>query len=443
MYQRGLTAFIVATLSASWATTSWPVLAQPADERLYRLRIVRIDDRQAVARVDLSSTPGAVRGLRLRSRRGKLRIRNIRIVYADGNVFTEKRTIELDEGSRTRVIDPQSDDRFVDKLELSLSPRRRRGLPPVIEVLAHQTPSGRNRARPTAPAPPRSADAPAPGNAPQSVTLSTASQPSASDRPTAPDRPTAIAIPMRKADILDAVAAQDNEDVLVGAKRVHLNAAEGAITLDNQIGKFRSLRLRILESDMLIKAVTIVDAFGGRDTRELNATIKQGQLTPWVTFRRPQFLSQIQVRYAAQTASTKRARIEVIGAFADGWLGPNGEGQRFNDGWVLLGAQTAGFVGFDSDAIAVGRSKGQFRQLRVRVRDRTITLRQLRIIYDDGSSDIVPVRSRIGPRETWGPITLAKKPKPIAAIRARYRSMFFDRQAADAGAAIVELWGRY
>lgn len=437
MYQRGLMAFIVATLSTSWAATSWPVLAQPADERLYRLRIVRIDDRQAVARVDLSSTPGAVRGLRLRSRRGKLRIRNIRITYADGNVFKETRAIQLDEGSRTRVIDPQSDDRFVDKLELSLSPRRRRGLPPVIEVLAHQTPSGRSRARPNAPSPPQSGHAPAPGDAPQSAKLS------ASSPTSAPDGPTAIAIPMRKADILDAVAAQDNEDVLVGAKRVHLNAAEGAITMDNQIGKFRSLRLRILESDMLIKAVTIVDAFGGRDTRELNATIKQGQLTPWITVRRPQFLSQIQVRYDAQAASTKRARIEVIGAFADGWLGPNGEGQRFNDGWVLLGAQSAGFVGFDSDAIAVGRNKGQFRQLRVRVRDRTITLRQLRIIYDDGSSDIVPVRSRIGPRETWGPITLAKKPKPIAAIRARYRSMFFDRQAADAGAAIVELWGRY
>ena len=41
---------------------------------------------------------------------------------------------------------------------------------------------------------------------------------------------------------------------------------------------------------------------------------------------------------------------------------------------------TAGFIGFEKDVIPVGKNEGGFRQIRLKVRDRSITLREIRVV---------------------------------------------------------------
>jgi hypothetical protein len=147
--------------------------------------------------------------------------------------------------------------------------------------------------------------------------------------------------------------------------------------------------------------------------------------------------------YRARTTFNGQARIEVFGQYAPGWLSSNGEGSRYNQGWVLLGAQTAGFIGFDKDAIPVGSNEGGFRRIRVTGRDRAITLNAVKVVYVDGSAETIPMHTRVDAGGTYGPIELkGESLQAIDHIEAIYRSRFFDSSATGKGAAIVEIWGQ-
>ena len=143
-----------------------------------------------------------------------------------------------------------------------------------------------------------------------------------------------------------------------------------------------------------------------------------------------------------------QAHVEVIGQYAEGWLAPTGEGRKFNQGWVLLGAQTADFfrinsgkAGFDRDVISVGKNEGGFKRIRVQVRERAITLNELRVVYTSGQEDIIPIKTKVEAGSTYGPIDLKGGTRAIKEITAFYRSRIFDAKATGKGKAVVEVWG--
>ncbi|MEL6227963.1 MAG: DUF2541 domain-containing protein, partial [Pseudomonadota bacterium] len=232
-------------------------------------------------------------------------------------------------------------------------------------------------------------------------------------------------------------------EVLFGVQRVGLGLDRDVVRVSSDVGKFQRFRLRVLENDVFVNSVSVVYRDGSTDTVAVNAEILRNTTSGWFRISETKFVSEVRLDYRARANFRGRARVELFGEFAPRWLGANGEGRKFNDGWVLLGAQTAGFVGFDDDTVPVGRNKGGFAQVRVSVRDRAITLNELEIVYGDGTSDTVPVKARVNAGSSWGPVDLKGDRRPIREIRARYRSRFFDREAAGKGAAVVEVWGRY
>jgi hypothetical protein len=142
-----------------------------------------------------------------------------------------------------------------------------------------------------------------------------------------------------------------------------------------------------------------------------------------------------------------QARIEVTGQYADGWLGPNGEGKKFNAGWVLLGAQTAGFTGFDKDTITVGKNEGGFVKLRVVAKDRAITLREIRVVFFTGPDEVFTMRERVDPGNPYGPLEFKAGRSAIKEIQAKYRSRFDLAKGLknlfEGTPAVVEVWGQH
>ncbi|MEL7048741.1 MAG: DUF2541 domain-containing protein, partial [Pseudomonadota bacterium] len=114
-----------------------------------------------------------------------------------------------------------------------------------------------------------------------------------------------------------------------------------------------------------------------------------------------------------------------------------------NDGWVLLAAQTAGFIGFDKDDVPVGANNGGFDKIRVTVRERAIMLNKIKVVYNDGKQDVIPVKTRVDAGSTYGPISLRGSKERIAKIQAVYRSRYVDRSAKNLGSAIVEFWAKH
>ncbi len=474
-----------------------PATAQRDGEFLYLQKTEPVPVAKTRHMIDLRQAPGAIRGLRVRARSGRLAIRNIRLIYADGTVYDERRPITLEAGQRTRVIHPSPQDRFITSMELTIDPATSAGPVALLQIIAHQTRIGRRLPRPAKEVPPKQPPAQPPAQppvagqtaptpepvvdnaqAPDGAPRIAAGPPLPKRRPVsvrpqqAPERAIAdnaaaaqpdatsetlvttrsaqpastapVALPVSKASILNAIADEQSGILLLGARRVGLGLDRDVLPAGKHLGLFQRMRLRILENNLEIKALEISFADGGQKTVALDLPFAKGTQTGWIAFDRPRAIANVNVAYQPQPANMRaRARIELLAERPDDWLGPNGDGAKQNDGWVLLGAHSAGFLSVDSDLVRIPAGQGQLRSLRIRVADRAIVMTDVSIRYRDGRSEIIPVRARIAADGTWGPIAINARNGDVQSLSTRYRSQFFDPKAADNGAAIVQVWGRY
>jgi CBS domain-containing protein len=377
--------------------------------------------------IDVRQAKGAYKGIRIKNSMGKLfDIRRVQIVYSDGSVWDEDRQIDMYWGERSRPINPTYESRFIDQIKITQEPGYGRGR---LQIIGIQDREGRRMDR-------AGGDGQYSDNRDRSEHLISSGRDRGDDIPVKPTVPIATQTTPGQ--------ATPGGDVLFGAQYVGFLTDRDVIRVGNEIGKFAKIRLRVLDNDIHIKEMKVVYNNGESDTLAVNADIPKNSRTNWIDLRGDRFIKEIQLVYRSRPNFNGQARIEIFGRYAPGWLGPNGEGRKYNQGWLLLGAQTAGFVGFDKDVIPIASNEGGFRRLRVTVRDRAITLNELKVFYTDGSDETVPIRTRVDAGGTYGPIDLSgQRRQPIDHIEAKYRSRFFDSSAKGKGAAIVEIWGQH
>ncbi len=251
-------------------------------------------------------------------------------------------------------------------------------------------------------------------------------------RPTAPEK---TATPAGK--------ATDNGEVLFGVQDVGFLVDRDVIRVGPEIGKFDRVRLRVLKNDIYISDLKAVYDNGDFETLLSDAKINANRKTDWIPLNRDAFIKEFQVVYRSRPDFKGQARVEVFGEYKDGWLGPNGEGAKYNDGWVLLGTDTAGSIGFDKVKIPVGKNDGGFKKLRVSVKDRDITMTDLAVVYEDGAKDdLENNRIKVAADEAFGPVDL-KKDAAIKEIEATWRSRAIATSKRDRAYATVEVWGHH
>jgi hypothetical protein len=386
--------------------------AQKSDGNLVKIGSYTVDSSKDRDTIDLSKSSGKYRALRIVAKDGDITLSRVQVLYGNGAVHNEDRKIVLNQGERTKEINPTSEDRFVDQLTLSIVPQK--GSKTTVDVYGLQTTDGAKAKRP-------SATAEKPATTGPVVTQPTKPAPSA-------------AVPGTVTEF---------GDVLFGSQYVGFGVDRDVIRVGAEIGKFDKIRLRVLDNDIFIKDLKVVYANGESEDLVVNADIAKDKRTQWFNLKGDRFIKEVQMVYRSRPSFKGQARIEVLGQYSEGWLGPNGEGRKFNQGWVLLGAQTAGFIGFDKDVIPVGKNEGGFKKIRVTVKDRAITLNELRVIYTSGQEDVIPVKAKIEAGSTYGPIDLKGGTRTIKEVQARYRSRFIDKDARGKGMAIVELWGQH
>lgn len=374
--------------------------------------------------IDVRQAKGAYKGIRIKNAMGKLfDVRRVQIVYSDGSVWNEDRQIDMYWGERSRPINETYDSKFIDQIVIEQAPGYGRGR---LQIIGIQDRDGRQMDRSGRGSSDRS-------DRDRNDRRNSAASSDISVRPTVP-----VATPAKPGQ------ATSGGDVLFGAQYVGFLTDRDVIRVGNEIGKFAKIRLRVLDNDIHINEMKVVYLNGESDTLAVNADIPKNSRTNWIDLRGDRFIKEIQLVYRSRPSFNGQARIEVFGQYSPGWLGPNGEGRKYNQGWVLLGAQTAGFIGFDKDIIPVGSNEGGFRRIRLTVRDRAITLNEVKVVYTNGEEEVVPVRTRVDAGGTYGPIDLSgKRRQAIDHIEAKYRSRFFDSSAKGKGSAIVEIWGQH
>lgn len=363
--------------------------------------------------IDVSNAKGAFRGVRVKSTDGKLtEISRIEVIYASGPKHTESRNIKLKRGERTKPVNETSDDRFIDKVEVTWSATKGKG---AVQVLGLQTRDGANKAR--------------------------AAKPASGDLSAGTIKPDAK--PATPGSIVDG------NDVLFGYQNVGFAIDRDVVKVGGDVGKFARIRLRVLGNEVHLNTLKINYVDGGSQDLAVDADIKANTRSKWLEIEPTKFIRDIQLSYRSKAANLSKgqARIEVTGQYADGWLGPNGEGKKYNQGWVLLGAQTAGFAGFDNDTITVGKNEGGFSKLRIVAKERAITLREVRIVHSTGPDEVFQMRERIDPDKPYGPLEFKGGRTAIKEIQARYRSRFDItkglKSLLQGNPAVVEIWGQH
>jgi len=235
---------------------------------------------------------------------------------------------------------------------------------------------------------------------------------------------------------------QSNGEVLFGVQDVRFVVDRDIIPVGPEIGKFDRVRVRVLKNDIDITDLKAIYENGDMETLLSDAKIKRNRKTDWIPLNRDAFIKEFQLVYRSRPKSKGQARVEVFGEYKDGWLGPNGEGVKYNNGWVLLGTDTAGSVGFDRVKIPVGKNEG-FKKLRVSVKDRDITMTRLSVVYADGDKDkLEEKRIKVAADDAFGPVELDKD-AAIKEILATWRSRALATSKRRRAYATVQVWAHH
>ena len=398
-------------------------LSQAHAQTWKKLATKNIDLSRGTDRIDLMSAKGKYRALRIYDNRARIFLKNVRVVYGLGRIHNEDRGINLLPGERTRPINPTETGRFIDRIELSYKrrPNARRDAVLTVWGLQDRKDAGAVRIR----------DKIKDRIAKLKDKLG-GGQPAPATDPNAPP------------------PFDESGTVFFGLKSVGFGVDHDTITVGRDIGKFDKIQLRVKGNDIYLNKMTVVYGNGQNDVIAYDADIRDGDKTRWFKLKGDRFIDRLELEYRSKPDFRGSARVEVYGEFAEGWLGANGSGKAFNKGWVFLGGQSPLFfsikkgLGYEKDIVQVGRNKGGFRQIRVDVRNRAITLREMTIIYADGTVDIIPVKKKISRGDSYGPIELmGDRHRAIKEIHVRYRSRLFDAGAKSKSYAFVEFWGKH
>ena len=371
--------------------------------------------------IDLSAARGNYKAIRIVAKRRPIEISNVEVVYSSGAPHNETRAINLLDGERTRPIDPREDGKFVDRVVLTYKPQLTAVVPTVIEVHGLQTATGARAQRSGAPTAAAATTPPGP------VTGNISAQPTTNAPVTA--KPGTVV---------------DTGEVLFGTQAVGFAVDRDVIRVGAEIGKFDKIRLRVLDNEIFINSLKVVYVNGESQEIAFNADVKKDTRTKWIDLKGDRFIKEIQLIYRAKPNFRGQAFVEVYGQLADGWLGPQGEGKKYNSGYVLLGAQTAGFTIDRNDVVKVSKNEGGFKRIEVRVLDQAITLFEVRVVYANGEVDIIPAnRTKVEAGGRFGPIDLKGGTRNVLEIRPTYRTRIFQQGGVARGRAHVQFWGQH
>ena len=400
------------------------VTAAQAEENLVSLGTQKLNLNNAGSiSFDVTKAKGAFQGIRIKSRKGFIDASQVRVVYSDNTSHNEDRQIDMKEGERSRPIDPKSTDRFVDTVTVTYKASKGDG---TLELLGIQSKAGAKMERPKASGPVAKPAEPPP---PSDIVAG----------PTSPKPDTA------------KPGTYDGYDVMFGYQDVGFLVDTDVIKVGGNVGKFDRVRFRVLQNDVHINSIKVEYVDGETQEVAVDADVPANSRTKWLDLKGDRFIKEIRLNYRSKANFKGQARIEAYGQYAEGWLGPNGEGRKYNEGWVLLGAQTADFAGYDTDSISIGKNEGGFKRLRLIVRESPITLTKLEVNFFSGPPEEFKFgRERVEVGVPYGPLEFKGGKAAIKDIKAQYRTRFNllgklkeGKSLMDFKPAVVEIWGQH
>ena len=314
---------------------------------------------------------GRYNAIVVRAKGGSVNLRQLRIVYGNGETEDLSFNRPLRGGEETRPIDLRGRFRFIDRIELTYD--RERGVlrGPLVEVWARQAPE--------------------------------------------PELP-----PLGR------------DWRLAGQSSVDPGADSAVIEFGPEAGRLDALVLRARRNDVRLRGATVVYGNGEEEQLALDGPIYAGEETEVVDLKgRPRFIDRIELRLRPAGRGGRPAALEAWGRQVPEPVPP-----PLAKEWQLVGKLELD-PGRDRASIDTGLPSGRADAVLIRVRRDDVRVRGLSIVYGDGEAEEVDVQDTLYAGEDGQVFEIKGRPRVIERVELRYRAGSRGSRRPE-----IEVWAR-
>lgn len=218
----------------------------------------------------------------------------------------------------------------------------------------------------------------------------------------------------------------------LGEASVSQDRDQAEIEVGPEAGRVNALILRARRSDVRLRSITVVYGNGEEEELALDGPLYAGEETQIIELRgRPRFIERIELRLRSSGRGDRTALVEAWGRQA-----PEPELPPLPREWQLVGKPA-----IEGDAerilVEVGRESGRLNGLLLRAKRGDVRVRGMTITYGNGGEEEVAFDSPIYAGEESTIIDLKGRSRTIERIELRLRP---SRRAGRQGE--LEIWGR-
>lgn len=313
---------------------------------------------------------GRYNAIIVRVKRDAVNLRQLRIVYGNGETEDLSFNRPIRAGEETRPIDLKGRFRFIDRLELTYERERGSVRAPQVEIWARQAPE---------------------------VEL--------------PPLP--------------------REWQLAGQESVDPSADSTVIAFGREAGRINALVLRARRNDVRLRGFTVIYGNGEEEQFALDGPLYAGEESQVIELKgRPRFIDRIEFRLRPIARGDRPAVLEAWGRQA-----PEPELPPLSREWQSLAKQEVTGDG-DRLAIEIGREGGRFNAILLRARRNDVRVRGMTIVYGNGDAEEVAFDEPVSAGEEASIVELKGRARYIERIELRLRPGRGGRTAQ------LEVWGR-
>lgn len=207
---------------------------------------------------------------------------------------------------------------------------------------------------------------------------------------------------------------------------------------------YTGIRIRVLDEPIYVDSLRIVYGNGTEDDRPIRRVMRPGETTEPIDLEGgARYIQAVRVVFRQDADWRRTARVVLLGDREEARQQIRPQGPRIPivrddlpEGWVRFGTQRADFGG-ERDVIVVGRERGVFDKIALRVRQNEIFLRNLRVVFGNGEAQDFPVNDVIRP-EYRTEILRLERSGFIDRIE-----LFYASRPTGRVEAVVDVYGEY
>lgn len=206
------------------------------------------------------------------------------------------------------------------------------------------------------------------------------------------------------------------KEQLIGTAVFNIAPVRDTVKIGGQEGQFKAIRMDVRQSDVEVLDLKIVYGNGTREDIKVRQVFKAGSSSRDIDLAgKTRAVKEIIVTYIPKG----QARIAFIGI----------EGAKVPS-WEPLGCKSVGF-GVDKDTITVGRADGQFKSIKLKVKQAPIEFFAVRVVFGNGQRQDIKINQKVRAGSESGPIDLAGDARGIRNVDLLYRSLPTFKGKAD------------